>query len=69
MNLRLYNLGLYSLGLLSLSGGIFIYGTSIIHRKYCVFCGKEPPCLAGRFCNATRLEGKVLRYFIKNISK
>ncbi len=68
MNFKLHNLGLYGLGLLSLGGGLFVYGTSIIHRKYCVFCGKDTPCLAGSYCNATRLEGKVLRYFMKCIS-
>jgi hypothetical protein len=68
MNFKLYNFKLYSLGLLSLGSGLFIYGTSIIHRQYCIFCGKATPCIAGSYCNATRLEGKVIRYLMKKIS-
>ena len=64
MNFKLMNLGLLSLGL---GSGLFIYGTSIIHRQYCIFCGKATPCIAGSYCNATRLEGKIIRYLMRKI--
>jgi hypothetical protein len=61
----------FSLGIMGIffSGSLVIYGNSILYRKYCIFCGKATPCIAGSYCNATRLEGKILRYFIKNVSR
>lgn len=45
---------------------LFVYGTTIINRKYCVYCGEKPPCIYGG-CNATRTEGKILRFAISKL--
>jgi hypothetical protein len=61
----------FSLGTIGIffGGSLFIYGNSILHRKYCIMCGKYPPCLSNNLCDATRLEGKMLRFLMKNISR
>ena len=57
-------LGSVGVGLV-LCGSLLIYGTSVVHRQYCIFCGQVPPCLAGTNCNIIRLEGKILNFFHK----
>ena len=57
------NILLFSSASLFFGSSLFMYGSSIIYRKYCIFCGKTPPCTYP--CNATRLEGKFLRFIIR----
>ena len=45
---------------------LFVYGTTIINRKYCVYCGEKPPCIYGG-CNANRTKDKFLRFKISNL--